>query len=314
MAMIKKVKRRKRKNSPTRHNETFGEERAMMEEAAAAADPDDELATGPAYPAFMGRVSSSSKNQRRKSHENNNANNASNATKNNNVNGIINLNSASPSSKKRGNKFKNGEGTEMSGKDLDADLEDEDEEDEEDEDEDAREDQEEEKIANETRQHRLDGCSIASISRAIFRDIRVKKQGLSEEDLVKLEYIFGENHLGRALDVAASGGVTRFVGKKSRRTVYAVRATASGGGGGGGKMKSPTNIADGGTKGQQQHLTYPDHFCACKGFAWDIISRDERLMCKHMLAAALAESVDGCDEVEMDDIVFANLLAREMLE
>ena len=277
-----------------------------MEEEAA--DP-DELATGPAYPAFMGRVSSSSKNQRRKSHENNA--NASNATKNNIVNGIIksgNLNSTSPSSKKRGNKFKNGEGTEMNGKDLDADLEDEDE------DEDAREDQEEEKIANETRRHRLDGCSIASISRAIFRDIRVKKQGLSEEDLVKLEYIFGENHLGRALDVAASGGVTRLVGKKSRRTVYAVRATASGGGGGGRKMKSPTNVTDGGTKGQQQHLTYPDHFCACKGFAWDIISRDERLMCKHMLAAALAESVDGCDEVEMDDVVFANLLAREMLE
>jgi len=289
----------------------------MMEEAAAAAalDP-EELATGPAYPAFMGRVSSSSKTQRRKSHENNNNIAAKNNIVNNGTSksgGNLRGTKKSPlSSTKRGNKlFKNGEGTEMNnGKDLDADLED----DEDDEDEDAREDQEEEKIANETRQHRLDGCSIASISRAIFRDIRVKKQGLSEEDLVKLEYIFGENHLGRALDVAASGGVTRFVGKKSRRTVYAVRATASGGGGGGGKMKSPTNIADGGTKGQQQHLTYPDHFCACKGFAWDIISRDERLMCKHMLAAALAESVDGCDEVEMDDVVFANLLAREMLE
>ena len=286
-----------------------------MEEAAAAAalDP-DELATGPAYPAFMGRVSSS-KNQRRKSHENNNIAGAKNNVVNNGTSfksgGNLRKSTKSPflSSTKRGNKlFKNGEGTEMNGKDLDADLEDEDE------DEDAREDQEEEKIANETRRHRLDGCSIASISRAIFRDIRVKKQGLSEEDLVKLEYIFGENHLGRALDVAASGGVTRFVGKKSRRTVYAVRATASGGGGGGGKMKSPTNVADGGTKGQQQHLTYPDHFCACKGFAWDVISRDERLMCKHMLAAALAESVDGCDEVEMDDVVLANLLAREMLE
>lgn len=285
----------------------------MMEEAAAAPDPEDELATGPAYPAFMGRVSSSSKNQRRKSHENNNASNNNIAAKKNNVvnNGTSKSGRVDEESTKRGNTFfKNGEGTEMRGKDLDADLED----DEDDEDEDAREDQEEEKIANETRQHRLDGCSIASISRAIFRDIRVKKQGLSEEDLVKLEYIFGENHLGRALDVAASGGVTRFVGKKSRRTVYAVRATASGGGGGGGKMKSPTNVADGGTKGQQQHLTYPDHFCACKGFAWDIISRDERLMCKHMLAAALAESVDGCDEVEMDDVVLANLLAREMLE
>ena len=30
-------------------------------------------------------------------------------------------------------------------------------------------------------------------------------------------------------------------------------------------------------------------------------------MCKHMLAAALAESVGGCDEVEMNDVVLALL-------
>ena len=44
------------------------------------------------------------------------------------------------------------------------------------------------------------------------------------------------------------------------------------------------------------------------------MSRDEKLMCKHMLAAALAECVDGCDEVEVDDVVFANMLAKEMME
>ena len=162
-------------------------------------------------------------------------------------------------------------------------------------------------------QHRRDGCSVSSISKAIFKDIRLAKQGLSDAHLTQLEYVFGENHLGRALDVAASGGVTRFVGKKSRRIVYAVRATTTSGSG---KWTSPNN--GGGMKGQQtptqQHLTYPDHFCACKGFAWDVISRDEKLMCKHMLAAALAESVGGCDEVEMDDVVLANLLTKEMLE
>ena len=162
-------------------------------------------------------------------------------------------------------------------------------------------------------QHRRDGCSVSSISKAIFKDIRLAKQGLSDAHLTQLEYVFGENHLGRALDVAASGGVTRFVGKKSRRIVYAVRATTTSGSG---KWTSPNN--GGGMKGQQtptqQHLTYPDHFCACKAFAWDVISRDEKLMCKHMLAAALAESVGGCDEVEMDDVVLANLLTKEMLE
>ena len=163
-------------------------------------------------------------------------------------------------------------------------------------------------------QHRRDGCSVSSISKAIFKDIRLAKQGLSDAHLTQLEYVFGENHLGRALDVAASGGVTRFVGKKSRRIVYAVRATTTMSGSG--KWTSPNN--GGGMKGQQtptqQHLTYPDHFCACKAFAWDVISRDEKLMCKHMLAAALAESVGGCDEVEMDDVVLANLLTKEMLE
>jgi hypothetical protein len=173
-------------------------------------------------------------------------------------------------------------------------------------------------------------CSIGNIARAIFRDIREKKKGLSETDLVALECIFGETNLGRALDVASSrGGVTRFIGKKSRRTVYAVKATTTttttNGGGGGGMNGGGATMNDdyrGGGGGQQQqqqqqqqqHLTYPDHFCACKGFTWDVVSRDEKLMCKHMLAAALAESVGGCDEVEMDDAVLANVLAREMLE
>ena len=77
---------------------------------------------------------------------------------------------------------------------------------------------------------------------------REKKKGLSEQDLVALEYIFGETNLGRALDVASSrGGVTRFIGKKSRRTVYAVKATTTttnGGGGGGGGMNGGAAMND----------------------------------------------------------------------
>ena len=276
---------------------------------------EEECISGSAYPAFMGvgdSLGPTTNSSRRKS-----LGGGNDATMN-----------ATTSARTRANKTR-GEGEKFKiGNDTNRDKED-------DTDEEEEEEEEDEDIKRLTERHGGHGaqnsCSIRNIARAIFRDIREKKKGLSEQDLVALEYIFGETNLGRALDVASSrGGVTRFIGKKSRRTVYAVKAaattttTTNGGGGGGGMNGGGATMNDdyrGGGGGQQQqqqqqqqHLTYPDHFCACKGFTWDVVSRDEKLMCKHMLAAALAESVGGCDEVEMDDAVLANVLAREMLE
>ena len=262
---------------------------------------DDDPPSGPAYPAFMGRVSD--EHQRRVGGRKNN-----NGRKTKTKNDVMTRDDSKMDDDDAGNHHHRD--------DVNDDDESIDEENG-----DTKRDGEsfdEEEDFWSTRklveQHRRDGCSVSSISKAIFKDIRLAKQGLSDAHLTQLEYVFGENNLGRALDVAASGGVTRFVGKKSRRIVYAVRATTTTSGSG--KWTSLNN--GGGMKGQQtptqQHLTYPDHFCACKAFAWDVISRDEKLMCKHMLAAALAESVGGCDEVEMDDVVLANLLTKEMLE
>ena len=267
---------------------------------------EEECISGSAYPAFMGVGDSfgpTTNSSRRKSGGGNDAT-------------MTTTTARTRANAREGEKFKIGNDTNQ---DKEEDTEDE-------------EEEEDQDIKRLTERHGGHGaqnsCSIHAIARAIFRDIREKKKGLSEQDLVALEYIFGETNLGRALDVASSrGGVTRFIGKKSRRTVYAVKATTTtttnGGGGGGGMNGGGATMNDdyrGGGGGQQQqqqqqqHLTYPDHFCACKGFTWDVVSRDEKLMCKHMLAAALAESVGGCDEVEMDDAVLANVLAREMLE
>ena len=279
---------------------------------------EDECISGSAYPAFMGVGDSrlgrktSTNSSRRKS--NGTGGHENNATSHN---------ATTTRSTKRANKTLRGEGEKFKiGNETNEDKED-------DTDEEEEEEEEDQDIKRLTERHGGRGvqnaCSIGNIARAIFRDIREKKKGLSETDLVALECIFGETNLGRALDVASSrGGVTRFIGKKSRRTVYAVKATTTttNGGGGGGMNGGATMNDDyrGGGGGQQQqqqqqqHLTYPDHFCACKGFTWDVVSRDEKLMCKHMLAAALAESVGGCDEVEMDDAVLANVLAQEMLE
>ena len=269
------------------------------------------ISGGSAYPAFMGVGDSLGQKNSSRRKSNGTGGHENNATSHNNA--------TTTRRTKRGANFKTlrGEGETFK---IGNDEEEEEEDEEEDED-----------IERLTERHGGRGvqnaCSIGNIARAIFRDIRETKKGLSEQDLVALECIFGETNLGRALDVASSrGGVTRFIGKKSRRTVYAVKATTTtnGGGGGGGMNGGGATMNDdyrGGGGGQQQqqqqqqqHLTYPDHFCACKGFTWDVVSRDEKLMCKHMLAAALAESVGGCDEVEMDDAVLANVLAREMLE
>jgi len=278
---------------------------------------EDECISGSAYPAFMGlgdRFGPTTNSSRRKSAG---TGGNENATSHN----------ATTMRSTRANKTLRGEGEKFKiGNETNEDKEDDTDEEEE------EEEEEDQDIKRLTERHGGRGmqnaCSIGNIARAIFRDIREKKKGLSETDLVALECIFGETNLGRALDVASSrGGVTRFIGKKSRRTVYAVKATTTttttNGGGGGGMNGGGATMNDdyrGGGGGQQQqqqqqqHLTYPDHFCACKGFTWDVVSRDEKLMCKHMLAAALAESVGGCDEVEMDDAVLANVLAREMLE
>ena len=267
---------------------------------------EEECISGSAYPAFMGLGDSfgPTTTSRRKS-------GGGDAT-------ITTTTTHTHAKKREGEKFKIGNETNED-KEEDTDEEEED---------------QDQDIKRLTKRHGGRGgqnsCSIHSIARAIFRDIREKKKGLSEQDLLALEYIFGETNLGRALDVASSrGGVTKFIGKKSRRTVYAVKATTTttttttngdGGGGmnGGATMNDDFRGGGGGQQQQQQqqqqHLTYPDHFCACKRFTWDVVSRDEKLMCKHMLAAALAESVGGCDEVEMDDAVLANVLAREMLE
>ena len=276
---------------------------------------EDECISGSAYPAFMGVGDSlGQKTLTNSSRRKSNGTGHENATSNNATTMRSTRGGANKTLRGEGETFKIGNDA---NRDEEDDAEDEEEEEEGEEDED---------IERLTERHGGRGmqnaCSIGNIARAIFRDIREKKKGLSEQDLVALECIFGETNLGRALDVASSrGGVTRFIGKKSRRTVYAVKATTTttttNGGGGGGMNGGGATMNDdyrGGGGGQQQHLTYPDHFCACKGFTWDVVSRDEKLMCKHMLAAALAESVGGCDEVEMDDAVLANVLAREMLE
>ena len=273
---------------------------------------EEECISGSAYPAFMGVGDSlgrpTTTSTRRKSSAGGDATTTTTTT-------TLSARTRAKKTRGEGEKFK-------IGNDANQDKEDDTDEEEE------EEEEEDQDIKRLTERHGGRGmqnsCSMRNIARAIFRDIREKKKGLSEQDLVALEYIFGETNLGRALDVASSrGGVTRFIGKKSRRTVYAVKATTTttNGGGGGGGMNGGATMNDdyrGGGGGQQQqqqqHLTYPDHFCACKGFTWDVVSRDEKLMCKHMLAAALAESVGGCDEVEMDDAVLANVLAREMLE
>ena len=282
---------------------------------------EDECISGSAYPAFMGVGDSLGQttltnSSRRKS---NGMGGHENATSHN---------ATTTRSTKRANKTLRGEGeTFKIGNDANRD------EDNDTEDEEEEEEEEDEDIERLTEKHGGRGvqnaCSIGNIARAIFRDIREKKKGLSEHGFGR----FGV-HLWRD-EFGESAG--RRLESRRGDEVYREKIETNGVRGEGDddddddewwwwwwyewwwrdderRLPRRRRRQQQQQQQQQQHLTYPDHFCACKGFTWDVVSRDEKLMCKHMLAAALAESVGGCDEVEMDDAVLANVLAREMLE
>jgi hypothetical protein len=139
---------------------------------------------------------------------------------------------------------------------------------------------------------------------------------VSPPDLVALHTLFDRN-LARGLALAEGGGVTRFVGSTSGRTVYQVRA----GGGGGGHGRGSSARSDHGGHHPAAHTTFPSHYCDCDAFYFDVVHRGDAAACKHQLAARLAACFPGgggegsgnnnnslAGQVRLPDDVLARLL------
>ena len=90
----------------------------------------------------------------------------------------------------------------------------------------------------------------------------------------------------------------RVVAERSGRAMYAVTGSgASGGRGGEGRDETP-------------YLCFPAHFCSCRSFFWESVSRGEALACKHQLAAKLASVLGAHSTTTVDDVLLGNMMMR----
>ncbi|PWA65014.1 zinc finger, RING/FYVE/PHD-type [Artemisia annua] len=69
-------------------------------------------------------------------------------------------------------------------------------------------------------------------------------------------------------------------------------------------------IITGESRKKEDYLCFPEHYCACYSFFYDIVNRGEQLCCKHQLAARLAVSLGTCVDVKVSDEQLAELLAK----
>ncbi|KAJ7563238.1 hypothetical protein O6H91_03G102200 [Diphasiastrum complanatum] len=78
---------------------------------------------------------------------------------------------------------------------------------------------------------------------------------LTDEQLSILQFLCNKN-LERAMRILDLGGVERVVAEPSKRTVFRVL---------------------GESKGCDQYVCFPKHFCSCHSFFYDVVARGEQL-------------------------------------
>ena len=141
-----------------------------------------------------------------------------------------------------------------------------------------------------------EGITAMAIADAIFEEIasggtETRAPELTDRHLEMLAFVFKEQHLGNALELVQAGKVKRLVAERSGRACYQVK----------GKSSS--------RKGSEEaYLCFPEHYCSCRAFQWDVLTRGEQLICKHQLAARIADATGAHVVSVVSDILLAQLL------
>uniref|UniRef100_A0A7N1A7V3 SWIM-type domain-containing protein n=1 Tax=Kalanchoe fedtschenkoi TaxID=63787 RepID=A0A7N1A7V3_KALFE len=122
---------------------------------------------------------------------------------------------------------------------------------------------------------------------AVWKEIE-STRSVTDDQLSTLHFLFGKN-TERAARIVDQGGVKRISGEPSGRCIFQVT---------------------GESKRKEEYYCFPEHYCACYAFFYDIVSRGEQLCCKHQLAARLASATGACVEVKVSDEQLALLLSH----
>ncbi|CAM8901499.1 unnamed protein product [Rhodiola kirilowii] len=126
-----------------------------------------------------------------------------------------------------------------------------------------------------------------AVADAVWKEIE-SSRSVTNDQLSVLHFLFGKN-MERAARIVDQGGVKRISGELTGRCIFQVV---------------------GESKRKEEYYCFPEHYCACYSFFYDIVSRGEQLCCKHQLAARLAAAVGACVEVKVSDEQLALLLSH----
>ena len=110
---------------------------------------------------------------------------------------------------------------------------------------------------------------------------------VTDRQLELLAFVFDAKHLENSLVMYQKRAVKKLVAVKSGRTCWQVRGKSG---------------------AKEEYLVFPTHYCSCRAFQWDVLSKGEQLICKHMLAVRIAEALDDYNVAEIDDALLAQLL------
>ncbi|CAH9057966.1 unnamed protein product [Cuscuta europaea] len=125
------------------------------------------------------------------------------------------------------------------------------------------------------------------VADSIWNDIE-STRSVIDDHLSTLHFLFGKN-FERAARVVDQRGVKRICGQPSGRSIFQVV---------------------GESRKKDEYLCFPEHYCACYSFFYDVVNRAEQLCCKHQIAARLANSLGACIDVMVSDEELAVLLSQ----
>ncbi|KAI3753062.1 hypothetical protein L2E82_25107 [Cichorium intybus] len=125
------------------------------------------------------------------------------------------------------------------------------------------------------------------VAETIWTEIQ-STRSVTDDQLSILHILFGKN-LERASRIVDQRGVKKISGEPSGRSIFQIT---------------------GESKRKEEYLCFPEHYCACYSFFYDIVNKGEQLCCKHQLAARLAVSLGTYVDVKVSDEQLAFLLAK----
>ncbi|XP_052200720.1 uncharacterized protein LOC127807098 isoform X1 [Diospyros lotus] len=125
------------------------------------------------------------------------------------------------------------------------------------------------------------------VAETVWRDI-ASARSVTDEQLSILHFLFGKN-FERATRIVDQRGVKKICGEPSGRSIFQVV---------------------GESRRKEEYFCFPENYCGCYSFFYDIVNKGEQLCCKHQLAARLAASLGACVDVMMSDKQLALLLSK----